>query len=100
MQRQALGIRRHLFGETNLEVAGSLNNLGGILQKENKLPEAESSVRQALAIERLPLKPDHEDVLGSLSTLAAILGNERKWQEAETVQRETLAVQEQSSENI
>ena len=93
MHREALRLRRGLFGATNELVAASLNNLGNVLWRQAKRPEAESVQREALAIQRILLGNMHVDVANSLTSLAGVLMELGKWVEAETLQREALTVQ-------
>jgi hypothetical protein len=56
-------------------MAGSLNNLGMVLEKQGKLPEAEAMHREALEMGRKLLGSEHPDVaicLGNLSSVVSL----------------------------
>ena len=93
LQRQALRLRRALFGETNRFVADSLNDLSLPLQRRGVLPEAETLRREALAIKRHLFGNEHPDVAKLISNLADLLLERGQPAEAETIQREALAIQ-------
>ncbi len=92
MQREALAIRRKIFGDEHADVATSLHNLANILSDQNKLAEAESMHAEALAIRRKLFGNEHPDVASSLYDLARVLRLEGKLTEAESMQREALAI--------
>ncbi len=50
--REALRIRRELFGADSLEVADTLHNLCVVLGDEDKYAESEATAREMLAIRR------------------------------------------------
>src|SRR5262249_45801915 len=50
MTREALSLRRRLFGDDNLAVAMSMYDLGRVLAAQAKLTEAETEHREALAL--------------------------------------------------
>ena len=95
MQREALRLRRTLFGETNAAVAASLTKLAQVLimrRGAEDFRQAEAMTRQALAIWRqLPGKED-EEVARSVSLLGAALVHQGKLAEAESRYREALAM--------
>jgi serine/threonine protein kinase len=72
---QALAMRRELYGESNLDVAQSLNGLGVTLYGSNALDSARVVWEQALAIRRDLLGPSHRDIAESLSNLGAVYGD-------------------------
>ena len=95
MQREALRLRRSIFGETNAAVAGSLNDLARVLnirRGAEDLRRAEAMARQALSIwEKLSGKESEDGAL-SLYILGSALLNQGKLAEAESAYREALAI--------
>jgi serine/threonine protein kinase len=73
MHREALALRRSLFGNNNLVVANSLHNLAVVLRKEVRAPEAEPFAREALAVRRRILGNEDLAVAESLSDLGNVL---------------------------
>ena len=92
--REALAIRRKLFGSEHPAVAGSLNTLAGLLETQRKLSDAETASRQALAIRRRRFGNGHPDVASSLATLGHLLCDENQPAEAEPLLRECLDVRQ------
>jgi serine/threonine protein kinase len=92
MHRQALTLRRALFGETNELVAASLNSLGCALNYEGKRPESERVLRQALEMRRKLLGNENLDVATSLHDLARPVATPGREPEAEAMYREALAI--------
>ena len=91
MHREALRLRKLIFGATNEFVAASLYDLGNVLTERNRKPEAVVLHREALAMRRQLFGNDHPDVANSLSSLAD--GGAANLEEAEAVQREALRIQ-------
>jgi serine/threonine protein kinase/tetratricopeptide (TPR) repeat protein len=90
VEREALRLRRDVFGPESVEVAASLNNLGTVLRIRASLPEAEAAHRQALAIQRNLLPTANLAVATSLNNLALTLRDAGKYADAETSLREAL----------
>ncbi len=93
IHREALRLRKLVFGETNKWVATSLNDLANALEGRGDLAEAEAIDREALAVRRALFGNEHPDIARSLTSLADALQSEAKWPEAETIQRQALAMQ-------
>jgi serine/threonine protein kinase/tetratricopeptide (TPR) repeat protein len=91
MIRRALALRRSLFGNENLDVADSLDDLSGVLGEEEKYSEGEVAAREALAIQRKLRGPEHR-MAWSLNTLGVCLDGQGKYEEAETMYRDALAM--------
>jgi eukaryotic-like serine/threonine-protein kinase len=92
MKREALKIRRKIFGDDSEEVFESLHNLGVVLWRQGNLTEAEDLTRQAVQIQRKLgwlANPDHAV---SLLTLNGILREQGKLAESEAVAREAVQV--------
>ncbi|MBI3851029.1 MAG: serine/threonine protein kinase [Verrucomicrobia bacterium] len=92
MFRNALAIKRNLWGNEHPEVAASLNSLAGVLWDQQKLTEAETLGREALAMREKFLGPKHRDVAQSLNTLAIVLVDQGKLAQAEVMLRQALAI--------
>jgi eukaryotic-like serine/threonine-protein kinase len=101
MHREALRIRKKLFGDEHLGVAASLDgvaymvfdeayNLPESLRNQGKLDEAEHMNREALATRRSLLGAAHPEVAQSLDHLAALLNLRGNPGAAETLEREAL----------
>jgi tetratricopeptide (TPR) repeat protein len=92
MLRQALDMRRKLFGKENPDVAASLNNLGVVLLYEGKLAEAEEADRQALTLRTKLFGDENVDVAVSMHNLGNVLLIEGKNSQAETIFRQVIAM--------
>jgi serine/threonine protein kinase/Tfp pilus assembly protein PilF len=93
LQREALELRRKLFGNEHADVALSLNNLALVLRSEGKLAESEKLHREALAMQKKILGSEHLAVATSLNNLGLVLRDEGNLEEAEKCFRESLAMQ-------
>jgi len=101
LHREALAIRRRLFGNESAEVAASLHGLARVFEADHNTGKAEPLYREALAIRRKVLGNEHVDVAASLRGLASSvqgvvpgsMQDSRKWVEAEALWREALAMQ-------
>ena len=71
--REALAIRREVFGNDHPRVAHSLSYLGWTLQSQGRAAEAEPLYREALAIRRAAFGPEHTAVANSLLLLGESL---------------------------
>jgi TPR repeat protein len=95
MEREALRLRRSLFGETNAATAASLNGLARVLINRRgplDFAEAEGMTRQALAILKELAADDSGDAALSRYLLASALHNQGKLSEAATEYRKSLAI--------
>ncbi len=92
MIRQALTLRKAVFGEKHSRVADSLNDLGALLLDQGKSAEAEAMFRQALAIRRELLGNGSREAAASLDALGVALVSQGRLTEAETSHREALAL--------
>ena len=96
MEREALRLKRFVFGETNKFVANSLTLLARILVNRrgpNDFSNGETLVRQALAMHQYLGSEESEEGASSLAILAAALQNQRKFDEAESVHLRALEIQ-------
>jgi tetratricopeptide (TPR) repeat protein len=102
MLRQAVAIRRKVFGSETPEVAQSLNDLGLVLIAQQKLSEAEEAVAEALATRQKLFGTENADAATSLNDLSAIYREMGKLVEAETMAREALKIRQKlfGNENL
>jgi TPR repeat protein len=92
LHREALSMRRKLFGNEHPDIAESLNGLAGILEHQGKLAEAEALVREALSLQRKFLGNKHERTASSLGNLAFLLEKQEHLEQAEGSYTEALAI--------
>jgi tetratricopeptide (TPR) repeat protein len=91
--REALAMRRKLFGHEHLDVANSLERVAKALSHlPNRLPEEEGVRREALAIRRRLLGNEDPQVAESLRNLAHVLREQGKQAELEAMSAEVLAM--------
>ena len=69
----ALAIREKALGPDHPDTAGSLNNLGGLLEAQGDFAGARPYYERALAINERALGPDHPDTAMSLNNLGYLL---------------------------
>src|SRR5262249_45134249 len=72
LTRETLAIDRKVFGDKSTEYARSLNNLGGVLEVEGRLAEAQAALEESVAIAQLRLGSDHPRVLGYVINLERV----------------------------
>jgi len=94
---QGIAIQREVLGTNDPALGGSLNTLGGVLQKEHKLPQSEAAFREALDIRRRTLH-GNRDVAWSIKQLAWNLVAQKRFGDAQELFRETLAYWENEKE--
>ncbi len=94
-QAEALDIRRRILGDEHPSTLDSLNNMGGLLQQQGHLAEAETYFREALESRRRILGNEHPDTLISINNMGALLRRQGKLTEAEPYYRETLDTRRQ-----
>ena len=92
MIRQALALRKSVFGEKHPRVADSLHDLGALLKDQGKPAEAEVLFRRALSQRRELLGNEHPEVAGSLDAIGVALTEQGKLTEAEEFHRQALAL--------
>ena len=93
LYREALAIRRQVFGDEHPAVATGLKNLALLLMRREAFADAEALYREALAIgRRLPGNEHH--LANTLNNFAALLATLGRYDEAEPLCREGLAIRE------
>ncbi|MDJ0842563.1 MAG: tetratricopeptide repeat protein [Acidobacteriota bacterium] len=90
--REALTMRRQLFGQEHTAVADSINLLAGLLRARGDSAASEPLSREALALMRKLLGREHPSVATGLNDLALLLHDRGKLTEAEPLFRESLAI--------
>ena len=96
LHRQALDIRRAVFGDQHPAVANSLCNLGEALRLAGDLPAAESHFRQCLALLRKLVGDDHPTVSHALDGLGRVLLDRGLPKAAVDLLRHALAIRRRS----
>jgi serine/threonine protein kinase/Tfp pilus assembly protein PilF len=89
MHRQALAVRKSLYGANHKDVAESLDNLAVVLASEGKYVEAIARSREALAILR-KIGDENRDVADFLNNLGEMLAEQGNYPEAAALHREAL----------
>ncbi len=69
--REALQIRKDVFGDEHPEVAAALNSLGVFLSDQNRMDEAQLLQENALEMAEKIFRPDHPSLAVFLGNLAA-----------------------------
>ena len=100
IDREALALRRRIFGNDHPKVADALNDLANVLCNQSKLDEAESVHRDALAMRRKWSGDNHLDVAASQDSLGVVLWQQGKLAEAESSVRQALATRRKLLGNI
>jgi serine/threonine-protein kinase len=90
--REALAIRRRLFGRDHPQVANAIDGIGELMQERGDYTAAEHAYREALAIRRDLFPGDHMDVGVSLENLGIVLQAAGRSTEAAGLLEEALAV--------
>ena len=90
--RQALSIRRDLYGEEHENVAASMAMLAQSLDKQGRYDESEPLHRDALAMHRKFLGSEHLDVATSLHSYAMWHNEQGQYETSEVLYREALAI--------
>jgi len=93
MHREALRLRRELWGTNHMTVFESLTSLADVLRREGRYREAEQLRRESLGVAREVQGSQHPDVARALNGLAVVLQNEARWAEGEELHRQALAIQ-------
>jgi tetratricopeptide (TPR) repeat protein len=92
MHREALALRRKVFGNEHRDVAFSLDRLATVLMETGRLPESEAMFRKVVELDRRLFGNEHPKVATALNNLAIVLFYEHKLAEAESLQRENLEI--------
>jgi tetratricopeptide (TPR) repeat protein len=88
--REALEMRRRVFGEHGFPVAETLNDLGLGIDAIGRVEEARAMLEEALEIHRAVLGMEHPDSLHILNNVAAMHRDAGDYATAESLYRECL----------
>ncbi|HKV07685.1 MAG TPA: tetratricopeptide repeat protein [Thermoanaerobaculia bacterium] len=91
---KAVDLHTKTFGEEHLETAESLNNLGRLFYRLDKLPKARSCFKQSLHIREKLLGLEHPDTAHCLQNLGVVLQWEGDFKGAHDYQFKALAIRE------
>jgi len=91
--REAVAVRRRLFGDDHPETARSVAALGVLQRERGDLEAAEAALGGSLAVRRRSLGDDHPEVADGLREEAALLALQGRRDEAEADYRAALAIQ-------
>eukprot|EP00803_Ostreobium_quekettii_P003977 evm.model.scf_129.1 EVM.evm.TU.scf_129.1 scf_129:19156-23235(+) len=91
LHRKALDIRTRM-GDSQLDIAESMNSLGMVLSNLGNYEEAVTCHRKVLEIRRRALGQDHPSMAVSMSNLAVVLSAQGNLKEAETLHRKALGL--------
>lgn len=92
LAREALEMRRQVFGGERPEVSASLHNLGTVLYRRGDYPRAEELFREALELDRRLRGDLHPDVALGLHSLGALLEQKGELSQAESTFEEALEI--------
>ena len=90
--REALALRRELFGEGHESVAESLRSLARVRWQQGHDDEGETLYRRALGILEARFGKDHAEVASALHDLGMILHDRGDYERAEPVLRRALVL--------
>jgi CHAT domain-containing protein/Tfp pilus assembly protein PilF len=90
--RRALAIRKAVLGARHPDTAGSLNNLGYLLEAQGNYAAARPLLEQALAIRKEVLGPRHPDTAQSLNILAHLLESQGDSASARPLYEQALSI--------
>jgi serine/threonine protein kinase len=91
--KEAVRLRRNLFGPESLEVAESLRNLALVVKAQGDYAATVGYLKEALAIRRKLLGNMDGDVAKDLLILGATYADQGEYAAAEPLYREALAIQ-------
>ena len=73
LYKEALAIRKKVFGDEHPSVAESLNNLAGLLYSQGKINEAIPYFKETITIFKKVYGDEHPNVATALNNLAELL---------------------------
>jgi len=91
--RQAVEMSRRL-DDVGMETGAHLQQLGALLYRQDKLPEAEAVLRESLQLQRSVLGGDHPAVAECSIDLAKLAARQGRFQEGEELARDALRIYE------
>ncbi|CAF4742356.1 unnamed protein product, partial [Rotaria sp. Silwood2] len=90
---KAFDIRRKQLSKTDMDIAASLNNIGLVYSKMNRLFEALDCYLQSLEIRKRILPSEHNDIVQSLMNIAHVLYEQNAIDDALNYFSEALQIQ-------
>jgi CHAT domain-containing protein/Flp pilus assembly protein TadD len=87
-------MRQRLLGKEHPAVAGSLNNLAALYERQGRYSQAEPLYRQALEMRQRLLGKEHPSVASSLNDLAILYESQGRYSEAEPLFRQALEMRQ------
>lgn len=94
--KEALAIRRKVFGPMHLKVAENLNDIAGVYCAQGNYGEAEPLYQESLAIRKKLLGSDHPEVASALNNIGEKCREIGEWERAVPFFREALTIFEKS----
>jgi CHAT domain-containing protein len=94
--RQSAAIRKEIQGENHPAYAGSLENIGGALEKLGQYAEARSLAEQAVAIRKKTFGERHPTYADSMNTLGLMLQNQGDLAGARRLYENALSIAKES----
>jgi tetratricopeptide (TPR) repeat protein len=94
---RCLALAESRFDADDINVAGSLSNLGKLYQVQGRATEAEPLLKRALAIYEKARGSDHPSVAAALDDLAAVYQAQGRTTEAERLSMHSRALRESAS---
>jgi serine/threonine-protein kinase len=94
MLREALAIRRSLYGERHSQVGEALTDLGIFYDAWRKEPQADTAMAEALDIMRAAYPNGHPRLASIIRLRAIVYEHSARFQEAEPLLRESLGMRQ------
>jgi tetratricopeptide (TPR) repeat protein len=90
--RDALEIKRKIFGLDHPSVASTLNNLAGLLLTMNELEEARDMYEDSIRIRRKVFGENHPSVAESLNNIGLMLYAQRRYGDAQPLMEKSIRI--------
>ena len=94
--KEALTIRKKVFGPVHLKVAENLNDVAGVYCAQGDYVEAEPLYQESLAIRKKLLGSEHPDVASALNNIGEKCREIGEWERAEPFYQEALSIFEKA----
>lgn len=94
--KEALTIRRKVFGPVHLKVAENLNDIAGVYCAQGKYGEAEPLYQESLAIRKKLLGSEHPEVASALNNIGEKCREIGEWERAVSFFQEALTIFEKT----
>ncbi len=73
LYRQTLNFRKNNLFQNDPNIGSTMNNLAGVLYKQNRLQQSAELYRETLKFRKENLLPNHPDIGTSMNNLAGVL---------------------------